>query len=120
MILAGYTTNAAVIAAAMPLLPIMLVYHIFDTFQTVTAFVLRAYKVAVVPTVIYALALWGVGLGGGYALGFDVGGAIPSWLTGARGFWAASAASLAIAGTGLFTHLRAISTRRIREAPAAS
>lgn len=118
-ILAGYTTNAAVIAAAMPLLPIMLVYHIFDTFQTVTAFVLRAYKVAVVPTVIYALALWGVGLGGGYALGFDVGGAIPSWLTGARGFWAASAASLAMAGAGLFAHLRAISARRIREAPAA-
>ncbi len=109
LILAGYTTNAAVVAAAMPLLPIMLVYHIFDTFQTVTAFVLRAYKVAVVPTVIYAVALWGVGLGGGYLLGFDVGGAVPAWLTGARGFWAASAASLAVAGGGLFMHWRSIS-----------
>ncbi|MGN6231693.1 MAG: MATE family efflux transporter [Trinickia sp.] len=118
-ILAGYTTNAAVIAAAMPLLPIMLVYHIFDTFQTVTAFVLRAYKVAVVPTVIYAVALWGVGLGGGYVLGFDVGGAIPAWLTGARGFWAASAASLAVAGSGLFLHWRAISQRHALEEPAA-
>ena len=108
-ILAGYTTDAAVIAAAMPLLPIMLVYHLFDTFQTVTAFVLRAYKVAVVPTVIYAVALWGVGLGGGYLLGFDVGGAVPVWLTGARGFWAASAASLAVAGGGLFLHWRSIS-----------
>ncbi|WP_206952330.1 MATE family efflux transporter [Trinickia acidisoli] len=118
-ILAGYTTNAAVVAAAMPLLPIMLVYHLFDTFQTVTAFVLRAYKVAVVPTVIYAFALWGVGLGGGYLLGFDVGGAVPTWLIGARGFWAASAASLAVAGTGLFLHWRAISRRRANETQAA-
>ncbi len=116
-ILAGYTTNAAVIAAAMPLLPIMLVYHIFDTFQTVTAFVLRAYKVAVVPTVIYAVALWGVGLGGGYLLGFDVGGAVPVGLTGARGFWAASAASLAVAGSGLFLHWRSISRRRTPLSP---
>ena len=114
-ILSGYTTDAAVVAAAMPLLPIMLVYHIFDTFQTVTAFVLRAYKVAVVPTVIYAVALWGVGLGGGYLLGFDIGGAVPPWLTGARGFWAASAASLAVAGSGLFLHWRAISERRALE-----
>jgi MATE family multidrug resistance protein len=118
-ILAGYTTDAAVITAAMPLLPIMLVYHIFDTFQTVTAFVLRAYKVAVVPTVIYAVALWGVGLGGGYLLGFDVGGAIPAWLTGARGFWAASAASLAVAGSGLFLHWRAISQHRALDEPLA-
>ncbi len=65
------------------------------------AFVLRAYKVAVVPTVIYAVALWGVGLGGGYLLGFDVVGAMPVWLTGARGFWFANMASLAIAGFGL-------------------
>ncbi|MGN6650667.1 MATE family efflux transporter [Trinickia sp.] len=117
-ILSGYTTNAAVVAAAMPLLPIMLVYHLFDTFQTVTAFVLRAYKVAVVPTVIYAIALWGVGLGGGCLLGFDVGGAVPQWLTGARGFWAASAASLAAAGCGLFLHWRSISKRRALSEPA--
>ncbi|CAN7361466.1 MATE family efflux transporter [Trinickia sp. LjRoot230] len=113
-ILAGYTTDAAVIAAAMPLMPIMLVYHIFDTFQTASAFVLRAYKVAVVPTVIYAIALWGVGLGGGYLLGFNIGGGVPQWLTGARGFWAANAASLAAAGAGLFLHWRTISVRRER------
>lgn len=117
-IIAGYTPNAAVIAAAMPLMPIMLVYHVFDTFQTATAFVLRAYKVAVVPTVIYAVALWGVGLGGGYLLGFDVGGLAPAWLTGARGFWAASAASLAAAGCGLFLHWRSVSARYSREAAA--
>jgi MATE family multidrug resistance protein len=117
-IIAGYTPNAAVIAAAMPLVPIMLVYHVFDTFQTATAFVLRAYKVAVVPTVIYAVSLWGLGLGGGYVLGFDVGGLAPAWLTGARGFWAASAVSLAAAGCGLFLHWRSVSARYAREAAA--
>lgn len=120
LILAGYTPDAAVIAAATPLMPIMLVYHVFDTFQTATAFVLRAYKVAVVPTVIYAVALWGVGLGGGYLLGFDIGGAVPDWLTGARGFWAANAASLAAAGVGLFLHWRTVTARLARDAQATS
>ncbi|MEA3119002.1 MAG: multidrug resistance protein family [Paraburkholderia sp.] len=119
-ILAGYTTDAAVVAAAMPLMPLMLVYHLFDTFQTATAFVLRAYRVAVVPTLIYAIALWGVGLGGGYLLGFDVGGFAPAWLTGARGFWAANAASLAVAGFGLFLHWCSVSARCAREAHAVS
>ncbi|HTI16196.1 MAG TPA: MATE family efflux transporter [Trinickia sp.] len=109
-IIAGYTPNPAVIAAAMPLMPVMLVYHVFDTIQTATSFVLRAYRVAVVPTVIYAVALWGVGLGGGYWLGFNVGGFTPAWLIGARGFWAANAASLAVAGCGLFIYWRSVST----------
>jgi multidrug resistance protein, MATE family len=115
-ILSAYTPDAAVIAAGMPLIPIMLVYHVFDTFQTAAAFVLRAYRVAVVPTVIYAIALWGVGLGGGYLLGFDIGGLAPASLTGARGFWAANAASLAVAGFGLFQYSRSVSTRYARDA----
>ena len=119
LIIAGYTPNPQVVAAAMPLVLIVVCYHLFDALQVTTAFVLRAYKVAVVPTVIYAIALWGVGLGGGYLLGFDVGDAIPGWLTGARGFWAANAASLAIAGTGLLLYWRNVSARSVREAPVA-
>ena len=37
---------------------------------------------------------------GGYALGFDVGGIAPAWLTGARGFWFANTISLMLAGAG--------------------
>ena len=44
----------------MPLVAIVACYHVFDALQVTSAFVLRAYKVAVVPTVIYAVALWGV------------------------------------------------------------
>ena len=76
-IIAAYTPDAQVIAAAMPLVLIIVFYHLFDALQITTAFVLRAYKVTLVPTVIYAVALWGIGLGGGYLLGFDVGGAVP-------------------------------------------
>ena len=35
---------------------------------------LRAYHIAMVPMLIYAASLWGVGLGGGYVLAFDVTG----------------------------------------------
>jgi MATE family multidrug resistance protein len=117
LIVGGYTPNPAVAAAALPLVAIVACYHCFDALQVSTAFVLRAYKVAIVPTVIYAFALWGVGLGGGYLLGFDVGGFSPAWLTGARGFWFANTVSLALAGTGLSIYLRAIG--RARESDAA-
>ncbi|SMG24735.1 MATE family efflux transporter [Paraburkholderia susongensis] len=114
-IIDGYTTNAQVAAAALPLVLIVAGYHLFDALQISTAFVLRAYKVAVVPTVIYAIALWGVGLGGGYVLGFDTTGVTPPWLTGARGFWVANTASLAIAGIGLLVYWRIVSRRYLRE-----
>jgi multidrug resistance protein, MATE family len=112
-IIAAYTPNDAVIAAAMPLVLIIVFYHLFDALQISTAFILRAYKVTLVPTVIYALALWGIGLGGGYLLGFNVGGAVPLWLQGARGFWFANTASLGVAGVGLFLYWRRVSTRHI-------
>lgn len=109
LIVRGYTPDPAVAAAAMPLVAIVAGYHLFDALQVTSAFVLRAYKVVVVPTVIYAVALWGVGLGGGYLLGFDVGGLVPAWASGARGFWLASSASLMLAGLGLVAWLAYIS-----------
>ncbi len=124
-IIAGYTPNAQVAAAAMPLVLIVVFYHLCDALQITSAFVLRAYRIVVVPTVIYAVALWGVGLGGGYLLGFDVGGLAPAWLTGARGFWVANTASLVVAGVGLLFYWRWVSARYAdamdgsRDAPAA-
>jgi multidrug resistance protein, MATE family len=110
-VLAAYTPDSQVVAAAMPLLAIVVFYHIFDALQISTAFILRAYKVAVVPTVIYAIALWGIGLGGGCLLGFDIGGIAPEWLHGARGFWVANSASLGVAGVGLYLYWQRVSRR---------
>ncbi len=117
-IIAAYTPDANVIAAAMPLVLIIVVYHLCDALQITTAFILRAYKVTLVPTIIYAIALWGIGLGGGYLLGFDVGGAVPAWLQGARGFWIANSLSLGVAGVGLFAYWRRVSVRHLDTADA--
>ena len=96
-----YTDNAVIVAAALPLLAWVAAFHWFDAMQTMAAFVLRAYRIATVPLAIYAASIWGVGLGGGYLLAFNVGGDVPLALHGARGFWIASTAGLGVAALGL-------------------
>ena len=100
-ILRLYTHNSVIVGAALPLLAWVAVFHIADAAQTVAAFVLRAYRVATVPLVIYAVAIWGVGLGGGYLLAFDTSGFVPAALRGALGFWSAATLGLVIAGVGM-------------------
>lgn len=96
-----YTSDSVIIGAALPLLAWVAVFHIADAAQTVAAFVLRAYRVATVPLVIYAVAIWGVGLGGGCALAFGTSGIVPTALRGALGFWSAATLGLVIAGAGM-------------------
>ncbi|WP_418315938.1 MATE family efflux transporter [Piscinibacter sakaiensis] len=96
-----YTDNPTVIAAALPLLAWVAVFHFADAAQGVAAFVLRAWRIATVPMFIFVFSLWGVGLGGGYLLAFDPWGLIPQPLHGARGFWIASTVGLALAACGL-------------------
>ncbi len=104
-IVALYTHDTVIAAAAFPLLAWVVLFHIADAAQTVAAFVLRAYRIATVPLVIYAVAIWGVGLGGGYALAFDASGAVPPALRGAPGFWAAATVGLMLAGAGMSAFL---------------
>lgn len=92
-----YTQDAAVIAATVPLLAWVVLFHVADAGQTLGSFILRAYHVATLPMVIFAVSLWGVGLGGGYVLSFDLTGRTPPDLTGARGYWAASTCGLTVA-----------------------
>ena len=96
-----YTGNAVVVAAAMPLLAWVAVFHVADAAQAIAAFVLRAYKITTISVVVYVAALWGVGLGGGYVLAFNVGGSVPAALQGAPGYWFASTAGLVLAGVAL-------------------
>ena len=96
-----YTGNPVVIAAAMPLLAWVAVFHVADAAQAIAAFVLRAYKITAISVVIYVLALWVVGLGGGYALAFNLSGNVPAAMQGARGFWIASTTGLVLAGAAL-------------------
>ena len=105
-----YTSDPQVAAAAAALLSIVAVYHIVDAVQAVMAQVLRGYKRATVPMVIYAVALWGVGLGGGYLLGLTDSFGPPR---GAAGFWIAAVASLTIAGAGVLAYFLRISAQII-------
>jgi MATE family multidrug resistance protein len=108
IIVRAYTPDAAVAAAALPLFLFVALYQIFDAVQVTAAFILRAYKIAIVPTVIYAVALWGVGLGGGYVLGLDPFRIMPDAVRGAAGFWIGNTISLILVATGLMWYLRAI------------
>lgn len=79
-----------------------------------TAFILRAYKIALIPTVIYAASLWGVGLGGGYLLGFGMIDGLPDFTRGPAGFWMANSISLALAAMLLvryFMHISRVESR---------
>jgi MATE family multidrug resistance protein len=98
-----YAPSADVRSMAIPLFLFIAFYQIFDALQVTSAFILRGYRVAFWPMWIYAISLWGVGLGGGYILGFNLTGNVPEILQGAQGFWFANSLSLAIAATFLIT-----------------
>lgn len=117
-----YTTDAAVAAVALSLIGWLVWFHLADALQTMAALVLRAYHVATVPVVIYALSLWGVGLGGGYALAFRPTGAAGGvdWVRGAPAFWATATISLVLAATALSALLAWVIRQRRREHAAAA
>jgi multidrug resistance protein, MATE family len=89
-----YTSDPAVAAMALTLMPYLAAFHFFDAMQTVASFVLRAHKMAVAPTVIHAAALWGLGVLGGYQVAF--GGLWgPPW--GIAGMWLMQSIALGLA-----------------------
>ncbi|SPA50190.1 MATE family efflux transporter [Cupriavidus taiwanensis] len=108
-VLDAYASDPAVVAAALPLVLFVAFYQAFDAVQVMTAFILRAYKIALIPTVIYAGSLWGIGLGGGYVLGFGLIDGMPAFTRGASGFWLANSISLAIAGVLLVRYFSRVS-----------
>ena len=112
-IVAVYTSQAAVAAAALPLLTWVAVFHVADAGQTVAAFVLRAWRITTVPMLIYVGSLGVLGLGGGYLLAFNVGGFTPPALLGSRGFWAASTTGLVLAALAMVAFMRAVLGRRL-------
>ncbi len=68
-----FSVDVAVTLAAASVLGWVAVYHLVDALQAVCAFILRCYKMTLLPLIIYSIMLWGVGLWGAYAwayLGF--------------------------------------------------
>lgn len=73
------------------------IYQISDAMQVTAAFILRGYRVAFWPMLIYAGSLWGIGLLGGFLMAFNKIPHVPEVLQGASGFWAGNSISLGIA-----------------------
>ena|SRR5882672_5437716 len=89
-----YTRDPAVASNALALIPYLAAFHFFDALQAVASFVLRAYKLAIAPTLVHAAALWGLGVFGGYLVAFGgVWG--PPW--GIAGMWLTQSLALALA-----------------------
>jgi len=90
-----FSANAAVALTAASVLTWVAFYHVFDSVQAVCAFILRCYRMTLLPLFIYSVMLWGVGLGGAYAWayqGFQEWPARPEVST----FWATSVFALSI------------------------
>jgi len=109
-----YTTDAAVIGVALSLIGLAAIFHLFDAFQGVAVFTLRGYKTTFWPMIVYGVALWGIGVAGGYWLAFSTTPFGPP--RGARGFWEAATLALAIAAVALTWLTFAVSARRVRRA----
>jgi MATE family multidrug resistance protein len=90
-----------VAAVALSLLAWVVLFHIADAAQALASSILRAWKITTVPMLIYVAALWGVGLGGGSLLGFDILGGTPDALRGAPGYWAAATGGFVISGIAM-------------------
>jgi multidrug resistance protein, MATE family len=84
-----YSDSPEVKAAASALLAWVALYHLADAAQAVSAFLLRSYRITVLPLVLYSVGLWGLGLFGGYRLTYE-GLAGYAAIQAATGFWSAS------------------------------
>jgi MATE family multidrug resistance protein len=113
-IIRAYTPDPVTVAAAMPLFLFIAFYQLGDSVQVTTGYVLRAYKVTVVPTVLYAVSLWGIGITIGYLLGLDPFGIAPAALKGPAGFWFGNSVSLLVLAVGLLFYLRSVQRTRDR------
>ena len=110
-IVAAYTGDAQVAAVALALLPILPLFHLCDAVQCASSYLLRAYKVALVPMLLQTVSLLLVGLGGGWWFAFGPGaGGLPSLVAalppgapaGAAAMWAAAAVGLALSAAMLY------------------
>jgi len=110
-ILRLYTDDMHVAIIAAALLHILPWFHICDAMQCIGSYLLRAYKVAVVPLILQIFALTGLGLIGGWWLGFGpaagtlqplLARVAPGAPVGAGSMWLMALSGLALSAMLLF------------------
>jgi MATE family multidrug resistance protein len=108
-----YTSDPGVEAMALSLIGFAVLFHVFDAVQGMSTFILRGYRQTFWPMVIYGVALWCFGLGGGAWIAFNT---TPVGAPrGALGFWEAATVALAIAAATLAWLARYEAKRRVAE-----
>jgi MATE family multidrug resistance protein len=103
-----FSSDAEVRGIGLSLLVYVLSYQLFDCWQTIAGFCLRAYKVTAAPLVIHVLSFWGVGLGVGYWLAF-----LSPWQNGVVGYWQAAVGSVVVSAALLLLLLHWVERRRV-------
>ena len=104
-----YSTSPGIIAMAATLLGWVALYHLADSVQAVCAFLLRCYRITIVPLLLYSVLLWGLGLYGGYVLTHQgLGDQLPS-LSPASFWLAGTLALVCVAGCFIALLWRAMS-----------
>ena len=105
-----YSRNPDVALTASTLLAWVALYHLADSLQAVCAFLLRCYRITLMPLLIYSVLLWGFGLTGGYFLAY-VGTAVMPASQMPASFWTAATLALAAVACCFLTLLWRASQR---------
>ncbi len=118
-VLAGwYSSSPPIVSLASSLLVWVALYHLADATQALCAFLLRCYRITLLPLALYGVLLWGLGLYGGYQLTY-AGAAGHAATQSAGSFWLASTVALWVVAA-CFLALLVYAVRRHVRAPEVS
>lgn len=104
MLAGWYSGSPEIVALASSLLLWVAFYHLADATQALCAFLLRCYRITLLPLVLYGVLLWGLGLYGGYTLAYQ-GFAARAATQSASSFWLASTVAIALVAACLLALL---------------
>jgi MATE family multidrug resistance protein len=110
---AVYSQQAEVVAMASHLLGWLALFHLGDAMQALGMFLLRCHKVTLAPLLVYAVMLWGLGLGGGQWIAYHGTPWTPA-LQDPVAFWISSSLALALTSMIFLWLLRQVSQREPR------
>ena len=116
----AYSPDVAVQAVAVQLLLFVAASQLGDATQCIASFALRAYRIALLPALSYAVGLWGIGLAGGAWLAFSPPPGWPAALSGPAAFWLANVVALGCVSALLIALLQRVSAVTSRAGAAAS
>jgi len=110
---AAYSQEAEVVLLASQLLAWLALFHLGDAMQALGMFLLRCHKVTLTPLLVYAMMLWGLGLGGGQWIAYHG----TPWSTALQhpvAFWISSSLALALTSVIFMWLLTKVSQREAK------